>query len=479
MPVLEILFPAGRYHATAWGRNVNEGEPEWPPSPFRLARALVDMRFRRHADIGDEQLQDALLLLGGSPRFSLPPFGKSTVKYYQDQGKNPLERQPVLDAFVCVGKEDALYMELPMARSEALRTLEKLLLSLPYLGRSESWISARVCDSLPDRRAWNCVPVAHSVQLEEMLHVQTLLDPRQYDLLPYLPYTGAGRKKRHCTWLEALTLSTSTLLKNGWNRHPLLGQCTYAMTVEEHPSVPQPSTQEGPVCVTYAIRSMPLLKVTQTLFLADRVRAALMSRHKQCCGNDPARVSQLFSGKDADGKPLIGHRHAYYWPCDTDRDGKIDHVRIFLPRTPTQDERHALEDLRKIWVEQRDLAELVFLHCLPEKELPTARIVVSATPVVFGRHYKSSKGSPWDWVQEETRRACRDQGLPEPMEIEPLPFLPVRNGALFSWPSFRTQRKGEGFQQAFGLRLRFAEPVPVPFALGSLAHFGLGLFVAG
>ena len=233
MPVLEILFPAGRYHATAWGRNVNEGEPEWPPSPFRLARALVDMRFRRHADIGDEQLQNALLLLGGSPRFSLPPFGKSTVKYYQDQGKNPLERQPVLDAFVCVCKEDALYMDLPMARSEAFLTLEKLLLSLPYLGRSESWISARVCDSLPDRRTWNCVPVAHSVQLEEMIHVQTLLEPRQYDLLPYLPSTGAGRKKRPCTWLEALTLSTSTLLKNGWNRHPLLGQCTYAMTVEE------------------------------------------------------------------------------------------------------------------------------------------------------------------------------------------------------------------------------------------------------
>lgn len=32
MPVLEIFFLAERYHATAWGRNVNEGEPEWPPS---------------------------------------------------------------------------------------------------------------------------------------------------------------------------------------------------------------------------------------------------------------------------------------------------------------------------------------------------------------------------------------------------------------------------------------------------------------
>ena len=59
MPVLEITFPAGRYHATAWGRNVNEGDPEWPPSPFRLARALMDMRYRRFEGISDSELEAA------------------------------------------------------------------------------------------------------------------------------------------------------------------------------------------------------------------------------------------------------------------------------------------------------------------------------------------------------------------------------------------------------------------------------------
>jgi len=31
MLIIELEFPAGRYHANPWGRNVNEGEVEWPP----------------------------------------------------------------------------------------------------------------------------------------------------------------------------------------------------------------------------------------------------------------------------------------------------------------------------------------------------------------------------------------------------------------------------------------------------------------
>jgi len=37
---ISFKFPAGRYHATPWGRHVNEGAVEWPPSPWRILRAL-------------------------------------------------------------------------------------------------------------------------------------------------------------------------------------------------------------------------------------------------------------------------------------------------------------------------------------------------------------------------------------------------------------------------------------------------------
>src|SRR5438552_4001703 len=60
MLVIELMFPAGRYHATAWGRHVNEGVPEWPPSPYRLIRALYDARKRKHADWAQSRVEAVL-----------------------------------------------------------------------------------------------------------------------------------------------------------------------------------------------------------------------------------------------------------------------------------------------------------------------------------------------------------------------------------------------------------------------------------
>ncbi len=33
---IAFRFTAGRYHATPWGRHVNEGVPEWPPIRIKL-----------------------------------------------------------------------------------------------------------------------------------------------------------------------------------------------------------------------------------------------------------------------------------------------------------------------------------------------------------------------------------------------------------------------------------------------------------
>ena len=41
MLAIRFDFTANRYHATQWGRHVNEGVLEWPPSPWRILRAIV------------------------------------------------------------------------------------------------------------------------------------------------------------------------------------------------------------------------------------------------------------------------------------------------------------------------------------------------------------------------------------------------------------------------------------------------------
>ena len=61
MPVIiKLTFPAGRYHATPWGRHVNEGVPEWPPSPWRLLRALVAVWKRTCPDLSEVQVRRIL-----------------------------------------------------------------------------------------------------------------------------------------------------------------------------------------------------------------------------------------------------------------------------------------------------------------------------------------------------------------------------------------------------------------------------------
>src|SRR5690606_1950215 len=70
-----LHFPAGRYHATPWGRHVNEGDVEWPPSPLRLLRALLAVGFNRLGwaavpDVG-RRLLEALSRV--PPVFHLPP----------------------------------------------------------------------------------------------------------------------------------------------------------------------------------------------------------------------------------------------------------------------------------------------------------------------------------------------------------------------------------------------------------------------
>ena len=38
---ISLRFSTGRFHATPWNRHVNEGVPEWPPSPWRILRSII------------------------------------------------------------------------------------------------------------------------------------------------------------------------------------------------------------------------------------------------------------------------------------------------------------------------------------------------------------------------------------------------------------------------------------------------------
>ncbi|HXF72700.1 MAG TPA: type I-U CRISPR-associated protein Cas5/Cas6, partial [Actinomycetota bacterium] len=48
---ISVRLISGRFHATPWGRHVNEAALEWPPSPWRLVRAVAAGLARIGADM--------------------------------------------------------------------------------------------------------------------------------------------------------------------------------------------------------------------------------------------------------------------------------------------------------------------------------------------------------------------------------------------------------------------------------------------
>src|SRR4029079_16989800 len=97
---LQLRFPAGRYHATPWGRHVNEGVPEWPPSPWRLLRALVAVWRRTCPDLPEAQVRRILEVLLQPPHFQLPAFTVAHTRHYMPwEKKGPDDRTLVFDTF--------------------------------------------------------------------------------------------------------------------------------------------------------------------------------------------------------------------------------------------------------------------------------------------------------------------------------------------------------------------------------------------
>ncbi|MBV9143342.1 MAG: type I-U CRISPR-associated protein Cas5/Cas6 [Pseudonocardiales bacterium] len=83
MPTTLVLrFPWGRYHATPWGRHVNEGAVELPPSPWRLLRALYAVWCARAPELDEQTVHALLARLAAPPTFHVPRHSVSHTRHY-------------------------------------------------------------------------------------------------------------------------------------------------------------------------------------------------------------------------------------------------------------------------------------------------------------------------------------------------------------------------------------------------------------
>jgi CRISPR-associated protein Csb2 len=151
---LAIRFAGGRYHATPWGAHVNEAAVEWPPSPWRLLRALVSAWHRTAPEVAAEDVRDLLDTLAVPPRYRLPPAVPAHTRHYMPDGDHRREvrmsQSMVFDAFLRVHPDDPLLVvwdhDLAPSQAEVLR---RLVQGVTYLGRSESWCDIEVVECEP------------------------------------------------------------------------------------------------------------------------------------------------------------------------------------------------------------------------------------------------------------------------------------------------------------------------------------------
>jgi CRISPR-associated protein Csb2 len=487
MITVELKFPSGMFHATPWGRNVNEGVPEWPPSPYRLVRALNDTWKRKRPEWQDAQVEPLLEALASEPPlFSLPPARAShTRSFLSENDRDVTRRQLVFDAFVALSRESSIIIHWPEAElSDAQkRDLDELLSVMNYLGRSESWVAARL--SQVTDVAWNCVPVNDSDELHdtEIVQVACALPKSVYASKPFMVQASKKGKPTVIGWFDALAMSASDVLDYKLSEPPAFQSVMYLRPAscfddwQSHEAAKYEPKVNG---VLYGIESKVLPPVTSTIEVSERIRRKLMGIHKRIVG-DPRRVSPKFSGKDTDGKPLKGHRHAYVMPLDMNRDGLLDHLLITCKDSFDLEELLALDRLRSIWqAGGRPEIQLVALEWGKMGEIigtkPNTRLI-SATPFLPPRHYRKGRGEFGEWLEQEVARAAEEHGLPKPVHIAFMPRL-VSSQREIRWLEFRRNRKNENAQIGYGFELTFQEPVIGPVTLGLNAHFGLGLFVS-
>jgi CRISPR-associated protein Csb2 len=502
---IALSFPAGQFHATPWGRHVNEGIPEWPPSPWRILRGLVATWKRKLPNVQSvsDHLPSALAKLAQrAPAFHLPRASTGHTRQFMPwDKKKPGDRTLVFDAFVALDPAAEVFISWPevtlTAHEEA--ALRLVLSQLGYFGRAESWCSARLGNGSMALSGSPCREIdTEAVEIPEGHDPVRLLlpDPQTWDQWSY----GNKANQPEPPW--NLLAETLDIHKERWSDPPGSRWVTYLRRSDCFAVSPisRRLPPRTPVQVArFALDGKVLPRITETVYVAEIARRYLQGILGKRFNRES---SSAFSGKNAEGTPLAGHQHAYFLPTDEDGDGRLDHLTVFAPGPEGFGEREmaALDGFRKMhkpgggpeiypvlaaWGQLGDFADVAILA--------KARCWRSVTPFVPTRHYKA-RGQKRDTCSLEQfpevvfREQLRLAGRPEPVAVRRIDRChPWRHGQGcpsdrpdFAWLQFRQNRVlGDGRRgnhPGVGFEIEFPEPVQGPMALGYAAHFGLGLF---
>jgi CRISPR-associated protein Csb2 len=509
MPVIDLYFPASRLHATPWGRHVNEGTVEWPPSPWRVLRALIATWHLKNRDSFDHNELCSLLtaLAEKPPGYWLPPASLGHTRHWMPYLEgSKAKTAKVFDTFVhlAAGEPVRIFWEVALT-SDQEHALSLLLENLGYFGRAESLVEARLVTA-GESSGPNVRPLLPDEQIPDGHEIVRLLAPmsnarylawREKQLVAVQSTKVAkGKGERRTTGsdlpahiAEVLLLDTSALQAAGWNLPPGATYVNYIRSVHSFETAPlprHPGSVARPTVARFAVASQALPRITEAVSVAERVHQSLVKI---------SNGAPVFTGKTSDGRPMADHRHAHIL-CETlGERAEITCVTVFSRDGFDQTARNALKRLRSVWGQGGHDLQLILLGLGEAITFPDAKplcqsvVWKSLTPFVPTRHPKNHRdgrpkldlegwhiGSP----AHDLRRLIIEAGLSAPAKIEHQRAIQVGDRLLRCLEFRRHRTKGEGAHAGnlgYSFRLTFRESVVGPLAFGYGAHFGLGLFV--
>ena len=403
MFALAFRFTAGRYHATPWGRNVNEADIAWPPEPWRLLRTLIAAYWRKgdHERWPPEALGHLIDVLAETLPVYRLPIGAihSHTRHYMPQarGKTTL----VFDAFARIPEQGSIVAAWPAAKLDAnlFSLATDLAEAIGYLGRAESWTE---CEALDD---WdgepNCRPVETGF-LGDFVRLLAPLQPAVYlgernrliagererirnaakkpltekkletDVVKALRSKASGLDTLPERLVDALALDTADYQERGWQRPPAAREVLYARGEQATPVVaPRIRRRRAvsntgtkmPTLARYLLAGRPRPRVEDTIRIGELMRLAALSqfgwRRDASSDRRIPKAPWQISGRDTDGKPLRdpAHRHAFWLPEDADSDGLVDHVSVFIPGGIDRDVQTKLDRITRLWTERTRRAD--------------------------------------------------------------------------------------------------------------------------
>lgn len=486
MLAIRFTFIANRYHATQWGRHVNEGVLEWPPSPWRILRAIVATWRRTLPDMSSDRVRLVLDKLASEyPKYHLPTASTGHTRHYMPYYEGLRERTTmVIDSFVAIKPKAPVFAIWsnfeadPQQRAD----LNRILQNMPYLGRAESWVEATL-DS--DYREVNSYALESGTLPEGDWEIARTLVPRE-------PVS-----------LEVLEVETSALRGGGridpegaqWWPYVRRPDCFTSFRAS------RPQLRErgaGATVVRFALAGKVRPMAFDTLRWGELARKCAMSQYGR--QNDGAKSPKL-SGKDASGKPLEGHQHAFYLPTDEDGDGQLDHLTVWTPGGLEEREFQAVVSMTTLNPGGgRDPLQLAYqAHGCVDDFVGVSPLFCesrrwrSLTPYVLTRHVKlrgpRDENGQRRMVDGPADQIAREMSLryPESPSIVGVkiaenrePIKPLRAGRFRGFRPFdffTYRQRGSSAGRAFNFQLEFEKPICGPVALGFACHYGLGLFV--